>query len=149
MSTIVDADTLDAAIDFDAPFNLNLRDDAGRVTLSRADGVYAPSVELDPKHGLLVDDYTVDRSPWRAVSGHSGQHGYDDPIMHASEFIGGGMADYLLSTAEDCPTYVVCEVAVTECDDECMMRDDHTPEDVAAGTWDHEPGGWILLELRP
>lgn len=144
MSVIVDRDNLDNAIGFDMPFNLSLRDDTGRVTLSRADGIYAPEVvELDPLHGLLVDSYVIDRSPWRAVSGHSNQHGYGGPIMHASEFIGGGMADYLLSTADDCPTYVVCEVAVTEHDDGCW--DDC--EGWSAGH--HEPAGWILLELRP
>lgn len=148
MSVYVDRDNLDDAIGFDAPFNLSLRDDTGRVTLSRADGVYAPTVELDPEYGVLVDSYVIDRSRWRAVSGFSGQHGYSGPIMHASEFIGGGMADYLLSTADDCPTYVVCEVAVTECDDECMERDDHTPEDVMAGAWGHDPAGWILLALN-
>ena len=69
MSPIVNRDNLDDAIGFDTPFDLSLRDDTGRVTLSRADGVYAPSVELDPEHGLLVDSYVIDRSRWRAVSG--------------------------------------------------------------------------------
>ena len=149
MSTIVDRDNLDRAIGFDMPFDLSLRDDTGRVTLSRADDVWAPEmVELDPEHGLLVDGYVIDRSPWRAVSGYSGQYGYAGPIMHASEFIGGGMADDLLSTAEDCPTYVVTSVEVFGCDEDCDP-DEHTPEDVEAGTWEHEPAGWILLELRP
>lgn len=144
MSVIVDRDSLDSAIGFDMPFGLSLRDDSGRVTLSRADDIYAPEqVELDPEFGLLVDSYVIDRSPWRAVSGHSGQQGYAGPIMHASESITGGMADDLLSTADDCPTYVVCEVAVTECDDGCW--DDC--EGWSAGH--HEPAGWILLELRP
>jgi hypothetical protein len=35
---------------------------------------------------------------WTLLNGYSGQHCYSGPIMHASEVIGGGMADDILST---------------------------------------------------
>ena len=51
-------------------------------------GVYAPS---------LLDD-ELDDAEWTLLTGYSGQHGYAGPIMHASEFIGGGMARDILET---------------------------------------------------
>lgn len=35
---------------------------------------------------------------WEPVTGYSGQYGYSGPIMHASEFLGGGMAESLAAT---------------------------------------------------
>jgi len=34
---------------------------------------------------------------WSLMNGYSGQHGYSGPIMHSSEFIGGRMADDILT----------------------------------------------------
>lgn len=34
---------------------------------------------------------------WTLLDGYSGQSGYSGPIMHASEFIGGGMARDILA----------------------------------------------------
>lgn len=33
--------------------------------------------------------------PWTPVSGKSGQHGYEGPIFHPSEFVGGGLLDWI------------------------------------------------------
>lgn len=46
---------------------------------------------------------------WELLNGFSGQHGYSGPIMHASEYIGAGLADYI----REHPGYyvsVVCDV---------------------------------------
>lgn len=56
-------------------------------TVSDAEGVYAPE---------LYDGEVS--SGWSLMGGYSGQHGHSGPIMHSSEFIGGGMADDILST---------------------------------------------------
>src|ERR1035437_826512 len=52
-----------------------------------AQGVYAPS---------LYDD-DLDDSSWSLMDGYSGQSGYSGPIMHNSEFIGGGLERDILA----------------------------------------------------
>lgn len=152
MSTIVNRDNLNDAIDFDVPFTLDLRDDTGRVTLSRADGVYGPTVEHDAVHDVLIDGHAVNcpcgYCAWSPLTGYTRQHGYRGAVMHASEFVGGGLADDLLATADEHPVYMVTSVEVTECDEDCDPGE-HTPEDVEAGIWGHEPAGWCILRLRP
>jgi hypothetical protein len=44
---------------------------------------------------------------WSLLSGFTGQYGYNGPIMHSSEFIGGRLADYILTV----PGYY-CNVVV-------------------------------------
>lgn len=68
----------------------------GSVT-HRAD-IYAPE---------LVDDTVSDG--WELLNGYSGQYLYSGPVMHSSEFIGGRMADDILST----PGIYVAVVATT------------------------------------
>lgn len=58
----------------------------GRV-IDGPDTPYAPS---------LYDD-ALDSSEWELMTGYSGQYSYAGPIMHPSEFIGGGMARDILS----------------------------------------------------
>lgn len=49
-------------------------------------GIYAPEL------------YESEVSPgWTLLSGYSGQYGYSGPIMHPSEYIGGGMARDILA----------------------------------------------------
>jgi hypothetical protein len=50
--------------------------------------VYAPT---------LYDD-ELDSDRWELLDGYSGQYGYSGPVMHPSEFIGGGMARDILAT---------------------------------------------------
>ncbi|HLS00360.1 MAG TPA: hypothetical protein VK054_00005 [Beutenbergiaceae bacterium] len=57
-----------------------------------------------------------------AVRGHSGQHGYDGPLMHPSEQLAGGMAKAVLETPG---TYVLTEA-----------RDHDDPDALI---------GWVLL----
>jgi hypothetical protein len=69
------------------------------------------------------------------MTGCTGQYGYNGPIMHESEYVGGGMERRILET----PGYYVC-CAVYDQDDEdgdyeafgwvCLYREDdwHNPE---------------------
>jgi len=67
---------------------------------------------------------------WSFVDGFSGQYGYRGPIMHVSEYLGGGMADHVLETPG---IYVVVVVEVLDDPDW-----DYTNENP-------EPAGWALL----
>lgn len=50
-------------------------------------GVYAPS--------LFDDD--LDSDDWTLLDGFSGQQGYSGPLMHQSEYVGGGLETYIRS----------------------------------------------------
>ena len=56
------------------------------------DGQYLPTVEADATRDLAAQG-------WEPLRGHTGQHGATSEswFMHASEFIGGGMAARILS----------------------------------------------------
>jgi len=101
-STIITADTLNDNIDFDRPFTLVNVDDE-HATIEFPEDVHEPDVSLAGNSGA----FDISSDKWRAVSGYSGQHGYSGPIMHVSEFLGGGMAEAIV---QDGGTYVVVEV---------------------------------------
>lgn len=64
----------------------------GGVILERVEGVWAPD---------LYDGYLGQLSvgpQWSLLSGYSGQYGYSGPIMHQSEYIGGGMEEHIRTT---------------------------------------------------
>jgi hypothetical protein len=83
-----DAYALNKVMEFDHPIRVNAD---GTVTPS-VPGVYAPECH---------DEEGAERpylSPgWEFVDGYSGQQGYSGPVMHSSEFIGGGMARDILA----------------------------------------------------
>jgi hypothetical protein len=75
--------------------NLNDVMEFDRVIEVRADGtvtvrsdLYAPEL-FD---GELQDD------GWTLMNGYTGQYGYNGPMLHASEHIGGGLARDILAT---------------------------------------------------
>lgn len=65
--------------------------------------VYAPEVVIDYDgpfaEAQISKQHDADMveslrgQGWEVLSGYSGQHGYSGPIMHRSEFIGGGIED--------------------------------------------------------
>jgi hypothetical protein len=56
-------------------------------TVTEPAGVYAPELDGEtPEPG------------WRLLAGYTGQYGYNGPIMHSSEFIGGRLARDILDT---------------------------------------------------
>jgi len=74
---------------------------SGRVQDSDEFGPEVVYVELD------ADEQIIDAScngidmtgyyDWELLEGFTGQHGYSGPIMHESEYIGGGLAAHILS----------------------------------------------------
>lgn len=76
--------------------------------------------------------HDVQGDGWELMNGYSGQQSYSGPVMHPSEFIGGRMADDILST----PGLYVA-VVVSD-DEECQA---YCPEDCDG---EHEPAGWAV-----
>ena len=68
--------------------------------------VWAPDVYDDPDGDIIIDG-----RGWRALTGMTGQDRYHGAVMHQSEFIGKGIADYLQELAADEPqTFTVVVV---------------------------------------
>lgn len=80
-------ETLNDVMEFD---HVVLSDGRGNV---RRTGVDAPALD-----GLHVADMWLDEG-WELLDGFSGQHGYGGPVMHESEFIGGGMERHVRANA--------------------------------------------------
>ena len=79
------AEQLAAAMDFDHVICVS----PGRtVNTSPEYMVYAPS---------MLDD-ALDSAQWTLITGRTGQYGYNGPTFHNSEYIGGGLADFILDT---------------------------------------------------
>lgn len=118
-----DSNSLNSMIEFDSPFQVH---EDGTVT-TYLPSVYSPSVnDWEGNTGKPE----IEGSGWDFVDGFSGQYSYSGPVMHNSEFLGGGMAKHVL----DHPgIYVV--TAVWHSFDE---------EDEYGQTGEHE--GWVLLE---
>lgn len=116
---------LQQIMEFDHP--INVRSDG---TVTDAPGVYAPEVyhvegEQHPKDVEVLSD------EWETFSvGYTGQYSYNGAVMHASEYIGGRLADDILATPG---TYVVTSVEVY-------------PEDQEDGS--DEPAGWTILRRK-
>ena len=60
----------------------------------------------------------VDGGPWTLLTGFSGQYGYSGPLMHASEYIGGGLARHILETPGFYMAAVVIPMPLDEDGDE-------------------------------
>ena len=107
-------------VDFDHVFTVT---DTGEIVDGPA-GVYAPDVWHDDDEDVIVSS----RERWSALTGYTGQYGYNGAVLHASEYFGGGLARDVLATPG---TYVVVVVSV--------LPDDDDPEP--------EPAGWTVLRL--
>lgn len=85
MVSFINHRNLNEFVEFDSPFTV---DEDGIVEFAAPD-IYAPS---------LYDD-ELDSEKWEFFStGYTGQDSYHGPIMHNSEFIGGRLAEDILST---------------------------------------------------
>lgn len=69
-------------------------------TITEPSGISAPDVYWS--NGT----HDVQGNGWSLMNGYSGQYNYSGPVMHDSEFIGGRMADDILST----PGYYVAVI---------------------------------------
>jgi hypothetical protein len=77
------------------------------------------------------DDFNIPEG-WELMNGYSGQDRYSGPVMHASEFIGGGMARDILEAPGDYVALVVeCDCGGIRCD-------------LSVGC-DCEPAGWVVM----
>ena len=74
-------------------------------------GVYICELEDGTWVGEAMDE------PWELLDGFSGQYGYSGPHMHASEYIGGGLARHILATAGFYVVTVVTPMPFNECED--------------------------------
>lgn len=132
-------------------------------------GVWAPDV-MHVDGASHPNDVEGLGAAWETFSvGYTGQHGYNGAVMHASEYIGGRLADDILSQPG---VYVVCAV---ECDPESRYPHEWSPSgarcvrcnlvgtgdpddnpcelhpdyDGDADAWDYpEPAGWTVLRMR-
>lgn len=115
-----DGMALSALMEFDSPIVVDAAGGARQIDYRDTFRPHAPEV--------WHDDDTRDADAgegWEFLTGYTGQHGYRGPVMHASEFIGGRMADDILSTPG---IYVAVVVGVL-------------PDDADD---DPEPAGWAV-----
>lgn len=121
MPTATAHEELRKIADFDHPFRVN-----GDGTLASAPLFHAPSVyHIEEGSG----DVEIDGDGWETFSdGYTGQYSYSGPVMHASEYLGGRLADDILEAPG---VYVVTSVEV--------LPTDEDPEPF--------PAGWIVLRL--
>lgn len=97
-----------ALIEFDTPFifdGKNIHEVSG----------FAPNVYIEEEN---LEPY-IDSDGWEFVTGHSGQHGYDGPLMHDSEFVSTGMMKAMHKKYGATATYVFT-VVMTETEDDAV-----------------------------
>ena len=113
-------------------------------TVTDATGIYAPEVHCDydgafadaqisDEHDRDMITYLADQG-WTVERGWTHQDFYSGPIMHASEYIGGALADHILST----PGYwVACSVEIHPGENDPEHEDN-------GGNGEPETAGWIV-----
>lgn len=108
---------LNALMEFDHVIRVHAD---GTVTEPR--DVHAPEIYVDTDgDGSILAEHDremiamVKRQGWALMDGYSGQQGYSGPIMHPSEFIGGGLERDIMATPGD---YVALVVETNDDDDE-------------------------------
>lgn len=94
-----------------------------------------PDFDEPLPYGNTWDGYeilysAVDGTGWELVSGFTGQYGYTGPVMHESEYMGGGIVQYTMDTPG---IYAVQYVAAWQ--DEDFEEYDYV--------------GWVLLRYGP
>ena len=102
------------------------------------DGSVMPVPLLSPYFELNVDTDGNDEfyipEGWELLTGFTGQYGYRGPVMHSSEFIGGGLETHILET----PGYYVALVVNGYC------HYDGTTDCNEDSGCDCEPAGWAV-----
>jgi hypothetical protein len=111
--------------------NLNEVMEFDHVIEVKADGTVEDSSEspyldlryylTDPETGLWEPDFTLPEG-WQLMTGYTGQYGYNGPVMHSSEFIGGRMARDILET----PGLYVALIVESDCgntEEHCTEED--------------------------
>lgn len=127
----VTADNLNAEMEF---YHIIRVEEDGTVSDSPLDTYVEGAVGMylaDDAAERWEDDFNLPEG-WELMNGYSGQQGYSGPVMHSSEFIGGGMARDILEAPGD---YVALPV---ECDCGGIRCD------IEVGC-DCEPAGWVVM----
>jgi len=92
--------------------------DFDHVVKIHADGTFSEPQELySPMlSGVREDDFEdmalireAREQGWKLLTGHTGQYGYNGPVMHPSETIGGGLARRILTSPGIYVTVVVTD----------------------------------------
>ena len=109
----VTADTLNEEMDFDSVIYSH-----GDGTVSDVTSMDSPDVYIAEQEDGTWAEEVMD-GPWELLSGFSGQYGYSGPHMHASEYIGGGLARHIL----EMEGFYVVTVATPMPFDECEEAD--------------------------
>ena len=107
-------DTLNGEMDFDSV--IYSHGDGTVSDVEPGSSLYGPEVSTWEQEDGTWDGVDV-VGPWELLSGFSGQYGYGRPLMHASEYIGGGLARHILETAGFYVVTVVTPVPLDEDDD--------------------------------
>lgn len=151
------SDTLDALMSMDHV----IRVDANGLVHDDVRDVYAPEINMDTDDdGQILAEHDaaliadLKRAGWTAETGWTGQHGNHkgNPVMHVSEFIGGSLAEHILSTpgywvacavdvdSEVCPN----ESPTCKLSDPCVICTDESGEQR-----EREAAGWVILHREP
>lgn len=145
--------TLDSLMEMDHV----IRVDADGLVHDDAQGVYAPEVNVaTDDDGSILKEHEdafkadMERQGWAPEYGWSGQNSgkYNGPFMHESEFIGGGLAEHILSTPgywAACAVYVESEECpngspTCKLSDPCVICYDGTGE-----AREQVPAGWVVM----
>lgn len=117
------------AFEFDHVFTLNTDG-----TITEPAGVYAPSVYHDPDGDVTIDAWPAG-TRWTCMTGLTGQDSYHGAVMHASEFVGRGVAQAMFDLTEDGP--VTFALVVVYC-----LPDEDEPDA------DDDVAGWAIAYRR-
>lgn len=120
--------SLNDKMDFD---HIVTVDAEGNVTDSTEDEYFELTCVLGDD-GEWHDEFSIPEG-WELLSGFTGQYGYNGPVMHSSEFIGGGMERHILET----PGHYVALVVESH----CGYTEEHCSEESGC---DCEPAGWAV-----
>lgn len=107
-------EALNSIMEFDHV--IRVRDD-GSVT--DEPGLYAPDVYSEDDGSV-----TIGGTGWGLLNGYSGQESYSGPVMHPSEYIGGGMARDILAEPGVYVAVVVSDYSDGETDGWAVLRRD-------------------------
>ena len=71
---------LDNSIEFDSAFIVLPNGEYSET------GEYVPNVYNDAETDVIIES-----SEWEALTGYTGQYGYNGAVLHSSEYFGGGL----------------------------------------------------------
>jgi len=112
--TTITPDNLNAVMEFHHVIRVN-----EDLTIDEHVDLFAPDLEQNEVEEGKWEESMYD-TEWSLLSGFSGQDRYTGPMMHESEYIGGGLAAHILAT----PGYwVAIYPTVTDIDGEELVED--------------------------